>query len=161
MNIGTFDLPIRGRCIDSNRLQRHMVTTRNNQVGTELRRIYQPTVQHVFCISNRFYWARRDEEHDVALPWLRLSEIISLRRHCLGLVAEHQLQDASTFMRDLIPNLVSSIDLWVQSGSGQIAAETRAQVREASKEVERILQSVSAILFHSSACLSMLTIFRN
>lgn len=138
-----------------------MVTTRNDKVITELRQIYQPTVQHVFCISNRFYWGRRDEERDVALPWLQLSEIISLRSHCLGLVAEHQLQDASTFMKDLIPNLVSSINLWVQSGSGQIAAETRAQVREASKEVERILQRVRAILMHPSACLSMLTISRN
>ena len=138
-----------------------MVTTRNNKVATELRRIYQPTVQHVFCISNRFYWGRRDEEPDVATPWLLLSEIISLRRHCLGLVAEHQLQDASTFMEDLIPNLVSSINLWVQSGSGQIATETRAQVREASKEVEQLLQRVRAILMHSSASIFMLTIARN
>lgn len=65
------------------------------------------------------------------------------------------------FMKDLIPNLVSSIDLWVQSGSDQIAAETRAQVREASKEVELTLQRVSAMLFHASACLFMLTIDRN
>ena len=134
-----------------------MVKTRNDEVITDLRRQYQPTVQHVFCISNVLYWNRRDEDQEVALPWLRLSQIISLRRHCLGLVAEHQRQDASTFMTELIPNLVSSIDLWVRSGSERIAAETRAQVREASQGVERMLQHVSSILMPSSLCLPALT----
>ena len=123
-----------------------MVTNRNSRVIAELRQKYERTVQHVFCVSNKTYWDRRNEPRDVAVPWLRLSEIISLRRHCLGLVTEHQLQDANTFMSDVIPNLVSSIDLWVQSGSGQIAAETRAQVRQASQEVERVLQCVSAAI---------------
>lgn len=135
-----------------------MVKTRNNKVITDLREKYRPTVQHVFCISNKFYWDRRNERHDIALPWLHLSGILSLRKHCLGLVAEYQLQDASTFIEEKMPNLVSSIDLWVQSGSRQIAAETRRQVRGASEEVERTLQQVR--LFNILPDRSMLTIRR-
>lgn len=126
---------------NTDRLAKHLITVRNEKVTGTLLRIdrYQPIVQHVFCVSNAIYRDRRDD----IVEWLDLSGIISLRRHCLGLVAEHQLQDATNFMREIVPNLVSSLDLWVQSGSGRIAEETREQVRQASRTVERNLQKVS------------------
>ena len=143
------DLPFHRSFVDSNRLKRHMITTRNESVVNNLRQIYQPTVRDVFCTSKPLYWDYRDERREVALRWLQLSGIIRLRRHCLSLVAERQLQDASTFMRDRIPSLVSEIDLWVRSGSGRIAAETRQQVREAARAVEHILQRVGITPIHS------------
>jgi len=103
-----------------------------------LRQKYCPNVHYVFCVSNRIYSTRRHEDQDVARKWLQLTEIISLRKHCLGLVTKHQQQDACTFMGDVVPNLVSLIDLWVQSGSRLIDTDTRAQVLEASRETADI-----------------------
>lgn len=119
--------------------------TRNTEVTRKLCQEYRPTVHYVFCVSNRIYSMRRHEDQDVARKWLQLTEIISLRRHCLGLVTKHQQQDACAFMGNLVPNLVSLIDLWVQSGSRLIDTDTRAQVLEASQETERILQCVGDI----------------
>lgn len=119
-----------------------MIETRNSEVTSKLLQNY-PHVKHVFCISNHIYWDRREKAAEDALPWLNLSNIIALRKHCIGLVADHQMQDASVFMKEKVPALVSSADLWVRSGLGSIAAETREQVRKASEQVERVLQSVS------------------
>ena len=125
-----------------------MINTRNDKVTDALRRIYERNVRTIFCVSNMLYQDIRDESFDCGapMPWLLLSGIISLRKHCLGLVAEHQLQAANTFMKEAMPELVLSIDLWVKSGSERIATETRNQVREASMEVERILQRVKLTL---------------
>jgi hypothetical protein len=120
------------------RLWQNLVQVRNDKVTLGLRRTYQPVVQHVFCVSNTMYLQRRDGP----LKWLQLSSIIALRRHCLGLIADHQLQDAMIFMKSLIPNLVTSIDLWVRAGSENIAAETRAKIRAASEAVERNILNV-------------------
>ena len=89
------------------------------------------------------YWEKRDKDLDLALPWLRLSGILSLRRHCLGLVARHQLVDATSFMEEQVPSLVSAIALWVDSGSRDVGTGIRAQVREASAQAEGIMQRVS------------------
>lgn len=132
-------------------LQRHLITTRNKDVISKLNQKYHPVVQKVFCVSNRMYSTERNKDVKFAQEWLDLSEIISLRKYCLELVAEHQLRDACAFIRDVIPNLVSSIDLWVQSGSIQISLETRAQIRKASQEMEEILQhELGGMIFASN-----------
>lgn len=116
---------------------------RNDRVSSSLRQIYQGIVRDVFCVSNTMYRDERDKARDVAIPWLRLSGILSLRRHCLGLMAQRQLRDASSFMKEQLPSLVAAIALWVESGSGQVSAGLRAQVREASAKAEGIMQEVS------------------
>lgn len=121
-----------------------MVQTRNAEVTKELSQLYKQA-QHVFCVSNKLWWDHREDHLRDASPWLELSGIISFRRHCIGLVAAHQMQDASIFMRERIPALVSAVDLWVQSGSGRIADEAREQISKASEEAEHILQRVSAM----------------
>jgi hypothetical protein len=115
------------------------VTVRNQNVTNKLYETYRPTVQHVSCVGNAMY----QEHRRGALRWLELSGIVALRLFCLGLVADHLLQDAKAFMSDTIPNLVSSVHLWVMSGSERIASETRAQIREVSRSVEQDLRSVS------------------
>lgn len=112
---------------------------RNEKVRNNLRVLYPEKVDHIACVSNTIY----SDNRNGAMRWLELSGIISLRRHCLGLVAGHQLQDATHFMRNEIPSLISSVELWVQSGSQRIATETRALIREASKSVERDMRNVS------------------
>lgn len=121
-----------------------MVQTRNAEVTKELSQLYKQ-VQHVFCVSNKLWWDHREDHLRDASPWLELSGIISFRRHCIGLVAAHQMQDASIFMRERIPALVSAVDLWIQSGSGSIATDTREQIQKASEKAERILRRVSVV----------------
>lgn len=136
------------QCANDCRRQKHLIEVRNQAATAELRRVYQENVRAVFCVSNELYRENRSLPVERSRPWLELSRIISLRKYCLGLVAEQQLQAATTFMEDTVPRLVNAISLWVQSGSGQITLETREQVRRASAEVEKILKRVS-LIYHS------------
>lgn len=49
----------------------------------------------------------------------------------MALVSESQLRLATAYVRDDIPKLLSSIELWVDSGAGTADAEKKQAVREA------------------------------
>ncbi len=113
-----------------------MITTRNALVESNLHDLYRDTIQggglHVFCASNALYWDNRDvRPRDVASLSLELSGIIAIRKHCMALVSESQLRVATTYLRDDIPNLLSNVELWVQTGAGTADAEKKRAVREA------------------------------
>lgn len=97
----------------------------------------------IFCISNLDYWEHRDRPKDEALPFLQLSGILQVRRHCLSLVAEGQLRAAKEYITNAIPALLGSIELWIQSGAGSVSAERKEAIRSALDEIERELEAVS------------------
>ncbi len=97
----------------------------------------------MFCVSNHDYWERRDAARDEALPILNLSGILSVRKHCIGLVASTQLQAATMYIRDQIPALLREVELWVQSGAGSMDEERKQAVRETLDALEVRLRRVN------------------
>ena len=125
-----------------------MITTRNALVESKLHDLYRNKIQggdlRVFCASNSRYWAKRDlRSGERASPFLELSGIIAIRRHCMALVSDSQLRVATKYLQDDIPSLLSSIELWVQSGSGTADAERKRAVQEALDGFENSLRRVS------------------
>jgi hypothetical protein len=120
-------------------LQRFIVQLRNNKVTHELRQNYRnypvAALLRIFCVSNTVYWDHREKAAEVALPFLDFSGIIELRRYCIGIVGQSRLQAIRTFIKDDIPALIGSMELWVEVGSGSASAESK----------QRILDAVAAI----------------
>jgi hypothetical protein len=130
------------------RLLQYLITTRNDIVTAQLLTQYGGRISggdlHVFCASNTLYWEKRDLRALAEVtPFLRLSGIVDIRRHCMGLVSESQLRIATKYLRDDVPNLLSNIELWVQNGAGTADAEKKRAVRQALDKLERRLRRVS------------------
>lgn len=126
-------------------LQRYLVIQRNTLVTAELTARYRSQVPdgtlRVFCASNKTYWEHRDQTPvEQALPFLQLSGILDIRRHCMALVSESQLRIALKYMQDEVPNLVSRVELWVQSGAGSADAEQKQAVRATLDQLEAQLR---------------------
>lgn len=98
----------------------------------------------VFCVSNLEYWEHRTRPKGEALPFIRLSGILQVRKYCLSIVAESQLCAAIEYMTDAIPALLGSVELWVQSGSGSLSAERKQAMRNTLEEIQRALDTVSS-----------------
>ncbi|KAK0617536.1 hypothetical protein B0T14DRAFT_435213 [Immersiella caudata] len=125
------------------RLQRYLVLTRNALVTTKISELYGRTSQvKVFCASNTLYWDHRDVcPKEKAIPFLELSGIIGVRQHCIGIVSDSQLRIATSYLRDSIPNLLSRLQLWVQSGAaGSANAERKEVIRTALDALEQKLR---------------------
>jgi hypothetical protein len=97
----------------------------------------------VFCISNADYWTYRDLSRDDALPFLKLSGIIAVRKHRISMVADYQLRAATKYIQNTIPAILSDITLWVESSAGSVTAERKQAVREALDVLEARLRRVS------------------
>ncbi|KAK1989740.1 hypothetical protein LX36DRAFT_594126 [Colletotrichum falcatum] len=120
--------------------QRYLIENRNAAVSRELRNEYRRNAPdgtlHVFCVSNTEYWARRRLSKDDALPSLRLSGILALRRHCLAIIGDSQLRIARGFVTNDLPALLGDVALWIESGAGTASAEQKRSVRKALDKVE-------------------------
>ncbi len=124
--------------------------TRNGIVADTLRRKYyqdQPegSTVPVFCASNTMYWEHRENPKEQATPYLLLSGIPELRKHCIAIVAESQLRAARRYMANDIPAHIGAVQLWIQSGAGSITGEQKAAVRQVLDEVDRGLERVSKL----------------
>jgi hypothetical protein len=99
----------------------------------------------VFCASNTLYWKYRPVcPKDKAVPFLQLSGIIGIRKYCIAIVSESQLRIATGYLRDRIPDLLSNLQLWVQSGAaGSADAERKEAVRVTLDALEKTLRRVS------------------
>jgi hypothetical protein len=97
----------------------------------------------VFCVSNSEYWEKRYQSKDEALPFLHLSGILAVRKHCLSMVADSQLRIATKYVRDDIPAFLGDVALWVESGAGSVDAEQKKAVRETLDKVEDNLKRVN------------------
>jgi hypothetical protein len=116
-------------------LKRFIVKLRNDKVSRRLREEYRnhPVASslRIFCVSNNIYWDNREKPPDVALPYLNFSGILELRRYCIGVVAQSRLDATRKFIKDEIPALLGSIELWVDAGSGSASAESKQRILDA------------------------------
>jgi len=124
--------------------------TRNTSVTQQLEQLYRDKIPNgtvqVFCVSNTDYWGKRNKTRDDALPFLELSGILKLRKHCLSIVAESQLRTAAIYVADEIPAFLTDVELWVQSGSGAADAQQKRAVRETLGELEEHLREVNKLM---------------
>lgn len=127
-------------------MKRYAIEMRNAYVERRLQDTYQDytgqETLHIFCVSNTMYWEKRMDEKSVAEPFLNLSGIIALRKHCTAMTAASQLRTSKNFLDNNIPSLLSDIDLWVQSGSGSTSAEQKEATRNVLDKIEGQLQKV-------------------
>lgn len=127
-------------------LKRYAIEMRNSYVVGRLRETYQDHTAaetlHIFCVSNTMYWDKRTAEKSVAEPFLNLSGIIAIRKHCTAMVAASQLRASNNFLENDVPTLLSEIELWVQSGLGSSSAEQKEAIRRVLDRVEEQLQKV-------------------
>jgi hypothetical protein len=132
-------------------LKRFIVTLRNDKVSHGLREEYHDyliaTSLSIFCVSNAMYWENREKSADIALPHLRFSGILELRRYCISIVAESRLQATQTFIQEAIPTLIGSVQLWVEAGSGDASAESKQRVLDAVSTIQHELDKVRSPWF--------------
>jgi hypothetical protein len=98
----------------------------------------------VFCVSNTYYWKHRYSTADQTPEYLHLTNILGLRAHCISLVAQSQLRAAKEYIIDKVPSLLGSVELWIQSGAGDIGVERRQAIRSIVEEIELQFQRVSS-----------------
>jgi hypothetical protein len=96
----------------------------------------------VFSVGNHGYWAHREAPKVKALPYLNLSGIIAVRKHCMAMVSETQFRMAKNYLQNDISALLGDIELWVQSGSGSMSIERKQNVRETLDALEAKLKRV-------------------
>ncbi|KAG6364212.1 hypothetical protein INS49_005810 [Diaporthe citri] len=127
-------------------LKKYAIEMRNAYVVRRLQETYQghttAETLHIFCVSNTMYWERRMAEKSVAEPFLSLSGIVAIRKHCTAMVSSSQLRTSSSFLDNDVPTLLSEIELWVQSGSGSSSAEQKEAVRRVLYTFEEQLHKV-------------------
>ena len=103
----------------------------------------------MFCVSNTDYWERHSQSRDEALPFLQLSGILAVRKHCFSIVADSQLRIAAHYVVDEIPAFLADIELWVQSGAGTASTEQKGAVRETLDEIEGRLWEVTQLVLET------------
>ncbi|KAH8648902.1 hypothetical protein BGZ60DRAFT_422535 [Tricladium varicosporioides] len=125
-------------------LKQYLINTRNAEVKQRLSDIYQNAIPgndlEIFCVSNDVYWKHRDSPKDDAFPFLQLSGIFTVRKHCISMVAKSQLDIARKYVTDNIPVHLGEVELWVQSGAGSMDAERKERTRKALDIVEAQLK---------------------
>jgi hypothetical protein len=123
-----------------------IVSLRNGKVSLGLREEYGnhpvATPLRIFCVSNKIYWDNREKPYDAALPYLSLSGILDLRRHCIGVVAQSRLQATRNFVKDEIPALIGSIGLWVEAGSVRPTVDSKERILDAVSSVQQEIEKV-------------------
>jgi hypothetical protein len=92
------------------------------------------------------YSQERERPAQRAFPFLTLSGILELRRYCIGIVAESHLRATTEYIKDGIPALLGSIELWIQAGSGFVNAEKKQQILDTVSVIQRELDGVSSFV---------------
>jgi hypothetical protein len=132
-------------------LTQFIVSLRNDKVSRRLQEEYRnhPVAASlsIFCVSNNVYWDNREKPFDVSLPYLKFSGILTLRRYCIGVVAQSRVEATRKFIKDEIPALVGSIELWVDAGSGNANAETKQRILDAVAAMQGELDKVRSSPF--------------
>jgi hypothetical protein len=127
-------------------LSKFIITTRNNTVSNLLREQYgkvrSGSTSRMFCVSNSMYWAKRNDPATTALPYLKLSGILELRRYCIGIVAQSRLRATREFIKDELPAFLGTAQLWSEAGSGSGNAERKQKTLDAVAAIENVLNMV-------------------
>ncbi|UNI24883.1 hypothetical protein JDV02_010602 [Purpureocillium takamizusanense] len=121
-------------------LKKYIIDVRNKDVTQALIDVYlssAPTGEvAVFCVSNKLYWDSRDKPSNDALPYLHLSSIMAVRRHCIAIVSTSQHAAATHYMKHKVPALLAEIQLWVQSTAENAGSEMGHELRDALDTIE-------------------------
>jgi hypothetical protein len=139
------------RSRDGNQLEllRLITELRNAQVSNHLLEQYQDNLLtaalRVFCVSNKTYRDYRNRPVANARPYLATSGIIQLRQHCIQIVAQSRLGAVTEFIKDRIPALLGSIQLWVDAGSPSRSTDMKRKTVMMVAEVERELEKVRSL----------------
>jgi len=124
-----------------------LVDTRNQKIRSALQKKYNTeysgVASDIFCVSKDYYWSRRFKSRVQCLPYLELSGIMELRKHCLSIVAKSQYRAAQDYMQNSVPALLNSLELWIQAGSGSLSAEKKQIIRNAMKSLSEQISAVS------------------
>ncbi|KAH8688821.1 hypothetical protein BGW36DRAFT_392225 [Talaromyces proteolyticus] len=126
-------------------LRRHIITVRNRRVCSDLQRRYSthPDLQ-IFCVSNTIYSQERNKPVQESLPFLNLSGILGLRRYCIGIVAESHLRASTEYIKNEIPALLGSVELWIQAASVNTNAERKQQITDAVSVIQSELDGLTS-----------------
>jgi hypothetical protein len=113
------------------KLERLLITTRNEKVEKDLQRKYGSYVKNgnfkVFCIDNLLYLKAKTEEEK------ELSGIPALRQHLEDLPAEPLFKTMNLFLTNKIPALIGSFGNWVESCRVDMELENRPRLPEAAE----------------------------
>ncbi|KAK4220911.1 hypothetical protein QBC38DRAFT_493173 [Podospora fimiseda] len=125
-------------------LDQYLVTIRNDWVTSELKKRYQVSTTaevelQVHCVSNTHYWDHRHDPKDKAMPYLELSGIISLRRHCVSLVSQEKYRLVKRYLQGEIPGFLGEMELWIQAGTTSAQGEEKKLIREIVEEISSVL----------------------
>lgn len=114
-------------------LFRLLVEIRNTAVIAKLsakhRKPESEKFPEVFCVSNYLYKDNRSETGPVDLAAIRLSGIPHLRRYCIGIIAESHYRISRQLIDHELPAFLGSVELWVNSGGGNVTLEQQG-IRE-------------------------------
>jgi hypothetical protein len=120
---------------DDPRCKQHIILLRNTDVEQSLRQTYRNHAAgarlNISCVSNTLYEDNRQAPAEDAQPFLQLSGIPALRRHCIGIVADSHLQATVEYIKNEVPAFVGSVELWLQAGSGTASVERKEQILSA------------------------------
>jgi hypothetical protein len=124
---------------DGTRCKQYIIPLRNTHVEKSLQQTYGNDEArarlNISCVSNTLYEDNRQAPAEDAQPFLQLSGIPALRRHCIGIVADSHLKATVEYITNEVPAFVGSVELWLQAGSGTASVERK----------EKILSAVNAI----------------
>lgn len=127
-------------------LFRYIVELRNDNVSNGLKKEYQnqpiASTMRIFCVSSKMYENNRENPATEALPYLKMSGILELRRYCIGIVAQSRLRATKEFTQGDIPAFLGSVELWVKAGSGNTSAQKKQQILNAVTAIQRELDEV-------------------
>ena len=119
---------------------------RNEAVSRQLREQYRDAVLtdelKVFSVGNHLYWDSRNKHKKASLPYLVLSGIIELRKHCLSIVASSQRQAVNHYIANEIPGFLAQVDNWVESGARCVGTERREAIIRTLDQAESRLSQV-------------------
>lgn len=134
---------------DCSRLQRYLITIRNKAVSRGLQQKYvkDPAAGslQIFCVSNKMYEEKRHGLAAEAKPYLQLSGIIELRRHCMGISAESHLRQTKEYINHRIPAFVASLELWAQTKLGNTSEERNQQVLQVVSAAQKYIKKVREV----------------
>jgi hypothetical protein len=127
---------------------------RNAKVSNRLLEQYQDNrlaaTLRIFCVSNKTYWDYRNKPVTNARPHLVTSGIIELRKYCIQIVAQNRFGVVTEFIKDRVPTLLGSIQLWVDAGSPSRSTEMKQKTMMMVVEVQRALEMVRNLLDYQS-----------
>jgi hypothetical protein len=128
--------------------QRYIITVRNVKITKRLeetcRNHFSAERPRVFCVSNEIYWQWRSKPVQASLPYLQLSGIMDLRRHCNGIVSDNYRSSTTRFIKEDIQALMNSVEVWIEAGAANASIERKKRIMDAVAAAERELEKVRA-----------------